>query len=80
MPTDEQFRQALLGEDLYPPGSRGANICLPDWKTHNHPKDPRSFSEYTIEHIMPQNAMAHAEWRNMLADPDRFPAIGEQSG
>lgn len=61
MPTDEQFRQALLGEDLYRPA-------------------PRSFSEYTIEHIMPQNAMAHAEWRNMLADPDRFPLLVNSLG
>lgn len=69
MPKDEQFRQALLGEDLYRPAPRCKHL-LAGLENHNHPKDPRSFNEYTIEHIMPQNAMAHAEWRNMLADPD----------
>lgn len=37
-----------------------------------HPKDERDFSNgaYTIEHIMPQNALAHKEWRDMLGDVD----------
>ena len=79
MPTDEQFRQALLGEDLYRPAPRCKHL-LAGLENHNHPKDSRSFSEYTIEHIMPQNAMAHAEWRNMLADPDRFPLLVNSLG
>lgn len=79
MPTDEQFRQALLGEDLYRPAPR-CKYLLAGLENHNHPKDPRSFSEYTIEHIMPQNAMAHAEWRNMLADLDRFPLLVNSLG
>lgn len=79
MPTDEQFRQALLGEDLYRPAPR-CKYLLVGLENHNHPKDPRSFSEYTVEHIMPQNAMAHAEWRNMLADPDRFPLLVNSLG
>lgn len=79
MPTDEQFRQALLGEDLYRPAPR-CKYLLAGLENHNHPKDSRSFSEYTIEHIMPQNAMAHAEWRNMLADPDRFPLLVNSLG
>ena len=79
MPTDEQFRQALLGEDLYRPAPRCKHL-LAGLENHNHPKDPRSFNEYTIEHIMPQNAMAHAEWRNMLTDPDRFPLLVNSLG
>lgn len=79
MPTDEQFSQALLGENLYRPAPR-CKYLLAGLENHNHPKDPRSFSEYTIEHIMPQNAMAHAEWRNMLADPDRFPLLVNSLG
>lgn len=79
MPTDEQFRQALLGEDLYCPAPR-CKYLLAGLENHNHPKDPRSFSEYTVEHIMPQNAMAHVEWRNMLADPDRFPLLVNSLG
>lgn len=79
MPTDEQFKQALLGEDLYRPSPR-CKYLLAGLENHNHPKDPRSFSEYTVEHIMPQNAMAHVEWRNMLADPDRFPLLVNSLG
>ena len=79
MPTDEQFRQALLGEDLYRPAPR-CKYLLAGLENHNHPKGPRSFSEYTVEHIMPQNAMSHAEWCNMLADPDRFPLLVNSLG
>ena len=79
MPTDEEFRQALLGEDLYRPTPR-CKYLLAGLENRNHPKDSRSFSGYTIEHIMPQNAMAHAEWRNMLGDPDRFPLLVNSLG
>lgn len=79
MPTDSEFRQALLGENLYRPAWR-CKYLLAGLENHNHPKDPRSFSEYTIEHIMPQNAMAHAEWCNMLADLDRFPLLVNSLG
>ncbi|WP_432623442.1 GmrSD restriction endonuclease domain-containing protein [Bifidobacterium sp.] len=79
MPTDEEFRQALFGEDLYRPTSR-CKYLLAGLENHNHPKDPRSFNGYTIEHIMPQNAMAHTEWRSMLGDPDRFPLLVNSLG
>ena len=79
MPTDEEFRKALLGEDLYRPTPR-CKYLLAGLENHNHPKDPRTFDGYTIEHIMPQNAMAHAEWRNMLTDPDRFPLLVNSLG
>lgn len=79
MPTDSEFRQALLGENLYRPAWR-CKYLLAGLENYNHPKDPRSFSEYTIEHIMPQNAMAHAKWRNMLADLDRFPLLANSLG
>ena len=39
MPTDEQFRQALLGEDLYRPAPR-CKYLLAGLENHNHPKDP----------------------------------------
>ena len=79
MPTDEEFRQALLGEDLYRPTPR-CKYLLAGMENRNHPKDPRSFNGYTIEHIMPQNAMAHTEWRDMLGDPDRFPLLVNSLG
>ena len=79
MPTDKEFRQALLGENLYRPASR-CKYLLAGLENHNHPKDPRSFDEYTVEHIMPQNAMAHAKWRDMLSDPGRFPLLVNSLG
>lgn len=79
MPTDSECRQTLLGENLYRPAWR-CKYLLAGLENHNHPKDPRSFSKYTIEHIMPQNAMAHAEWCNMLADLDRFPLLVNSLG
>lgn len=79
MPTDSEFRQALLGENLYRPAWR-CKYLLAGLENYNHPKDPRSFSEYTIEHIMPQNAMAHAEWCNMLAGLDRFSLLVNSLG
>lgn len=79
MPTDKEFRQTLLGENLYRPASR-CKYLLAGLENHNHPKDPRSFDEYTVEHIMPQNAMAHAEWRDMLSDPGRFPLLVNSLG
>ena len=35
-----------------------------------HAKDPLDFTSgnFSIEHIMPQNALASAEWREMLGD------------
>ncbi len=79
IPTDDEFRRVLLGEDLY----RTVSCCkhlLTGLENRNHPKDPRGFEDYTIEHIMPQNAMAHAEWHGMLEDPDRFPLLVNSLG
>ena len=78
MPTDKEFRQALLGENLYRPASR-CKYLLAGLENHNHPKDPRSFDEYTVEHIMPQNAGACQMARYALR-PRPIPAAGEQSG
>ena len=74
-----QLLPPFVCEDLYRPAPRCKHL-LAGLENHNHPKDPRSFNEYTIEHIMPQNAMAHAEWRNMLTDPDRFPLLVNSLG
>lgn len=69
MPDDEEFRQALLSRDFYP-----FNRCyymLATLENGHHPKNPIDFSSgnHTIEHILPQNALAHEEWRRMLG-PD----------
>ena len=46
MPTDSEFRQALLGENLYRPAWR-CKYLLAGLENYNHPKDPRSFRANT---------------------------------
>ena len=72
MPDDNEFRQTLLSRDFYP-FSR-CNYMLTTLENAYHPKNPIDFSSrnYTIEHILPQNALAHEQWRQMLgADCER---------
>lgn len=68
MPSDEEFRIALTSRDCY--RFRGKYL-LSSLENFHHLKDPINFGTgvYTIEHIMPQNALAHAEWRDMLGNP-----------
>ena len=68
-PADAEFEQALRTRDCY--GFRRSLYLLSRLENSYHPKDERDFfaGTYTIEHIMPQNALAHGEWRAMLG-PD----------
>lgn len=65
-PTDAEFSRDLLVRDSY--HFKKSFYMLARLENSFHTKDPRDFSAgaYTIEHIMPQNALAHAEWRDML--------------
>lgn len=69
MPTDLEFEQALKARDCYT--FRRGFFLLSALENSYHPKDPKDFSTgtYSIEHIMPRNALAHEEWRQMLG-PD----------
>ncbi|WP_261254023.1 DUF4268 domain-containing protein [Bifidobacterium polysaccharolyticum] len=69
MPDDRQFKEALLSRDFYP--FTRCYYMLATLENRHHPKDPIDFSSgnYTIEHILPQNALARKEWRQMLG-PD----------
>ena len=72
MPDDNEFRQTLLSRDFYP-FSR-CYYMLTTLENEHHPKNPIDFSsrKLTIEHILPQNALAHEQWRQMLgADCER---------
>ena len=72
MPDDNEFRQALLSRNFYP-FSR-CYYMLTTLENAYHPKNPINFSsgKLTIEHILPQNALAHEQWRQMLgADCER---------
>ncbi|TPF85537.1 hypothetical protein BW13_10400 [Bifidobacterium sp. UTCIF-37] len=69
MPSDEEFRTALTERDCY--YRFRARYLLSSLENFHHPKDPIDFGTgvYTIEHIMPQNALAHTEWCDMLDNP-----------
>ena len=67
-PTNVEFMDSLRTRDLY--GFRKSLYVLSRLENSYHPKDERDFATgcYTIEHIMPRNAMAHEEWRAMLGE------------
>ncbi len=69
-PTDAEFLDKLQNRDAY--HFRRSLYLLSRLENSYHPKDERDFSKgtYTIEHIMPQNALAHKEWKDMLGDVD----------
>lgn len=69
-PTDAEFSDHLRTRDAY--HFRRSFYLLSRIENSYHPKDERDFTtgSYTIEHIMPQNARAHAEWLQMMGDID----------
>ena len=64
-PTDEEFHGALAERDVY-----GKRVCfeLLDRLENHGTKEPTDTSEYSIEHIMPQNEKLVPEWREMLGE------------
>jgi uncharacterized protein with ParB-like and HNH nuclease domain len=67
-PKDAEFIQELETRDAY--HFRRVFYLLCRLENSYHPKDLRDFASgtYTIEHILPQNALAHDEWRQALGD------------
>lgn len=67
-PTDAEFSNALKTRDSY--GFNKSFHMLSRLENSYHPKDERDFASgvYTIEHIMPQNALAHDDWVRMLGE------------
>lgn len=70
-PGDAEFSEALKVRDLY--GMRKSLYVLNRLENMLHPKNPVDFfeGEYSIEHIMPQNALAHQEWVDMLGGVEK---------
>jgi uncharacterized protein with ParB-like and HNH nuclease domain/predicted transport protein len=64
-PENDEFRKALEERDIY-----GKRVCfdLLDRLENSHSKEPTDTSEYSIEHIMPQNDKLSAQWREMLGN------------
>lgn len=67
-PSDDEFRTCLRDRDLY--GTGRAFYLLSKLENSLHLKNPvdHSAGVFTIEHIMPQNALAHESWRTMLGE------------
>lgn len=66
MPSDTEFEQALRRRDCY--AFKRGFYLLTTLENSYHTKDPLDFTggAFTIEHVMPQNALASAEWREVL--------------
>lgn len=62
-PTDEEFRRDIQTRDLYSFPRR--SYWLRRLENHGR-KEPVLVDEYTIEHIMPQNANLSAAWKTAL--------------
>lgn len=62
-PSDREFQQALETRDMY--GKRVCFDLLDRLERFNNAESPDT-SQYTIEHIMPQNERLAPEWREML--------------
>ena len=62
-PSDADFRRELLLRDIY--GLRVCGYLLDRLENHGN-KEPTNTSDYTIEHIMPQNDKLPKEWQTML--------------
>lgn len=81
-PSDAEFTQALHTRDLY--HFRRSFYMLSCLENQHHTKDPLHIESgrYTIEHVMPQNALAHEEWRAALGPDceDGFEALVNSLG
>lgn len=64
-PSDEEFERELMTRDLY--NYRSRTYWLKRLENHGR-KERVSVSEYTIEHILPQNRDLSPEWRKDLGE------------
>ena len=64
-PGENEFQKALEERDIY-----GKRVCfdLLDRLENHGSKELTDTSQYSIEHIMPQNEKLVPEWRDMLGD------------
>lgn len=63
-PTDAETKLSLARRDVY--NSPRCAYLLERLENHFRPKEPIKATDYTIEHIMPQNLSS--EWRTMLGE------------
>ena len=65
-PDDVEFAEQLRSRNMY--AFRKCLFLLNELENSNHTKNPSDFftGSYSIEHVMPQNALAHEEWVEAL--------------
>ena len=63
LPTDQDFLRELVSRDIY-----GLRVCgyLLDRLENHGSREPTNTSNYSIEHILPQNERLSAPWQSML--------------
>lgn len=64
-PSDTEFADSFFVRDVY--NFRNRNYLLNRLKNHNR-KELVNITEYTIEHILPQNPELSPEWQKMLGE------------
>ena len=64
-PSDEEFKEALLTKDVY--NFKRCDYLLRKLESHGN-KEPFDATEYTVEHIMPQNPDLSDEWKKELGE------------
>ena len=65
MPLDNEFKQHLQTKDMY--NMRNKAYWLRKLENYHH-KEPIHVTEYTIEHVMPQNPNLSETWQQELGD------------
>lgn len=60
-PTDDEFKRELIFKDVY--NFRGKNYLLEKLENSQHAKEIIDLSQFSIEHILPQNENLSAEWQ-----------------
>lgn len=73
-PDDAEFVAELKTKNVY--SFKKCMFLLNKLENSIHPKNPMNFFTgcYSIEHIMPQNALAHDEWVKALGGSEEAPA------
>ena len=64
-PSDGEFKEALLIKDVY--NFKRCDYLLRKLESYGH-KEPFDATEYTIEHVMPQNPDLSDEWKEELGE------------
>lgn len=73
-PENSEVKTNFKKRDLY--HSKNILYLLSNLESYKHPKNYLNFSNYTIEHIMPQNQNISDEWKESLGE--NYEAIHEK--